>query len=673
MPSTWIELLFNEIQKWLSWQSLIHNYLISLLGPIGAALVEILVWTILGALIVFLVIAKIIEEVKKAYRIVVEPLFYSDTQKNWNHQRRIFALEIKEKIEGINKSHSWRDYQFAELEAEVEAEGKYYGRWFVPWFLPREKEGRRKEKNLSRALQTTSERLILLQGMPGSGKSVTLRKVALTLAEISIDSKSLRSVIPIYVDLKGLQRLEKQPVNSKLIEIYLETFFEDTSAAEFIKGVVNSEGENCIFLFDSFDEIPEILSARDGEKVIEEYSDAIKNFSEKVGRANRVVVAARYFHSPNLNGWIRFKILELPLNRQREFLSKAFLVDSGKKLSKEDKKFVDAILRKIYQKSSQDSEIQKQAANPMFLRLIANVMNVIGEKRDIERFPRNLHEAYEKYISSRLEIDKDRIHFRYSINDTGKFRIFAEEVAFAMSTKLSTLSPTRDKILLSLDTTIFEKSSIHNYLDALIYMQLAKGSKSSDANISANIEKLEFSFLHRRFQEYFASCVILKHPDTFSIDDLLLKSSYREAAVVILQTRSKEEISPFLKRIEDLLIMWKDNFSVQIETKKDKIKDAKQRERFRCSIEWRPEILHLLSLLQDGFSSRLSLLPTKNRQSIGALLEFPFHNGTTMDQLWALELAGTVPEPNLIDFVSKGLASNCQGSRHRRHFWVTTS
>jgi hypothetical protein len=44
------------------------------------------------------------------------------------------------------------------------------------------------------------------EGDPGSGKSVALRHLALKMAKIAAGSRSLKSVIPIFVNLKELNR-----------------------------------------------------------------------------------------------------------------------------------------------------------------------------------------------------------------------------------------------------------------------------------------------------------------------------------------------------------------------------------------------------------------------------------------------------------------------------------
>lgn len=60
---------------------------------------------------------------------------------------------------------------------------------------------------------------------------------------------------------------------------------------EFYSGLKNG---TWFFLFNYFDEIPDILGAEDADKIIREYADAIYDFLHGLN-ACRGVVASRYF------------------------------------------------------------------------------------------------------------------------------------------------------------------------------------------------------------------------------------------------------------------------------------------------------------------------------------------------------------------------------------------
>jgi transcriptional regulator of acetoin/glycerol metabolism len=100
-------------------------------------------------------------------------------------RRQRFANFLQTEIRRIDLLEEWRDYRYTELEAEVEAEGDRTISRILP-FLPTETGDIRREKSLSRALRTSRERLVVVEGDPGSGKSVALRHVAEEMAATGI-------------------------------------------------------------------------------------------------------------------------------------------------------------------------------------------------------------------------------------------------------------------------------------------------------------------------------------------------------------------------------------------------------------------------------------------------------------------------------------------------------
>jgi predicted NACHT family NTPase len=242
--------------------------------------------------------------------------------------RQMFASVVEGKIRDINSNEKWGDYRFTELEAEVEAEGERRNLSLNP-FRRRTRSGLRREKSLTRAIELSRERLIQLEGEPGSGKSVALRFVARTLAERASRSRRLRSVIPLYLNLKGLSRKPDEAVDQNLIKSFVlrtlnnandrdvERFLEE----EFSLGM--KEG-TWLFLFDSFDEIPEVLSSTEADEAIKSYAGAISDFMSGMNRC-RGVVASRHFRGPGQSRWPRFRILPLTEPRRLEPIKQALV------------------------------------------------------------------------------------------------------------------------------------------------------------------------------------------------------------------------------------------------------------------------------------------------------------------------------------------------------------
>src|ERR1700737_4265316 len=78
-----------------------------------------------------------------------------------------------------------------------------------------------------------------------------------------------------------------------------------------------------IFLFDSFDEIPEVLGATEADEIIDAYSNASSDFLVGINSC-RGVVASRRYRGPARQGWRTFRILELSVERQALLVRLAF-------------------------------------------------------------------------------------------------------------------------------------------------------------------------------------------------------------------------------------------------------------------------------------------------------------------------------------------------------------
>lgn len=141
--------------------------------PLGALILVAIVVIVIAA--IFLATAKI----KEIWREKLRPLTYSPEVRQRIRTKRLFANHVLREINARNLAENWKDEEFAELEAEVEVEGGR--RSLIPFSsLLRPAGGVRREPSLTRALERSVERLILLEGDPGSGKSVALRHVATT-------------------------------------------------------------------------------------------------------------------------------------------------------------------------------------------------------------------------------------------------------------------------------------------------------------------------------------------------------------------------------------------------------------------------------------------------------------------------------------------------------------
>lgn len=570
---------------------------------------------------------------------LAQPLLQSAEEKHRARLRRIFATYIVSEIDRLNRLESWSDYRFADLEAEVEASGHWKAGWLRS-LLTSTYHGTRREPSLSRALERSTERLILVEGDPGSGKSVALRYVAKQIAQQTTRSRNSKHVIPIYINLRNLEREVAQPIDRNLIERFIlrsltrvndrdiEAFLDQ----EFSRGLIAG---TWLFLFDSFDEIPEILSATDSEDIIGKYSEAIFDFLHGMNCC-RGIIASRHFRRPEQSDFCRFLILPLTQKRKLQLIRKASLPPQ----------IEHEIIGSL---GAARWEMQDMAKNPMFLGLLCQH---VGSGNT---FPENGYVVFESYINSRIDRDKDRLKKRFNLTPQ-ELRLTAESVAFAMSADDSIgLNPTREaltKAIIRQDLPL-----LHNFntiLDALEYTKIARTDGIEPGELSPS-----FAFAHRRFQEYFATSVVLRESSRVSERQLLLNPRWRETAVVLFQTQEISSVQTLVNEAHAILAEISRSITQKIESPIEYISDKKVANRHApIPFIWSPFLLHVLSLLQDGFSSRLNELPDSIRLEVGRLILSTFEYGILLDKKWSLEVAGTVPQPILLWLIRRALANS---------------
>src|SRR5271165_481539 len=557
------------------------------------------------------------------------PRRYKPEDKRRVKLRRLFAAHIRDLLVRLNSREDWKDFRFTELEAEIEAEGTQ--KFSLPFLhLNPGQEAFRREPSLSTAMRKSRERLILLEGEPGSGKSVALRHLALHVTESAIRSRSKHSLVPIYVNLKGLERHRMQSVDRALIEEFVLSTLRaanDRDIDEFLDAEfkIGMQEGSWLFLFDSFDELPDVLSSTEADDIIRNYADAIHDFLHGLNRC-RGVIASRLFRGPGGGlGWPRFRIQ--PLSRERRIgLVKKVNLDPDA-----ERDFLDWM-------DSAGSEFYLMLNNPMFLSLICNHV------KSKQPPPSNAHAAFETYVQTRLTRDEERLKQRYGF-DPAHLRKIAEKVAFCMAAEVRLgLTPSRRLLRDAMKRQSFGPDGrFETALDALEYMKLARSEQLEEP-----CDSPVFTFAHRRFQEYFTTCLILREPNRVSPQQLLTDARWREAAVVLFQTQPAETLTFHLTEIQRLL------------TETVTIATAVDQNSVKAGFPWPRGSLHLFGILQDGFGSHLENLPSDARAQVANILEIVFMQGQRLDRKWALEVAGAAPIDCLSALIRSGFAGASQ-------------
>jgi hypothetical protein len=623
-PSEWIKIVEYALKAIFGEH--VPPYLIASIGAL--LLLAILIAVLLAILVA-------IAKAKEIWVEKLRPLSYSPEERKRGRDSRLFANHVLREINQRNLSENWKDEEFAELEAEVEAQGQR--RYFLPFrHLFRVPTGIRREPSLTRALERSSERLILLEGDPGSGKSVARRHVAQSIASRTSRARQSSPTLPIFVNLKELTCEEDEVVDNGLVRNFIlkslnrinDRFVDEFLEAEFDRGL--HEGR-WVFLFDSFDEIPAVLSSVEADETIKRYSDAISDFLAGLNSC-RGVVASRFYRGPSQVGWQKFRILELSSDRQDDLIDKALLSPTVAKKLRGDLALAS-------------DDIQSVAKNPMLLGLLCEHMR-LGNN-----FPTLVYEVFEKYFTYRFEKDAPRVMQRFNLS----VRIIqkqAEQLAFVMaSSPLLGLSPTRKLLHNALKQMDFKwsENQLHRLLDALEYMKIGRGDRDGVSS-----EDRQFTFSHRRFQEYFATCVVVKNPGAVTPKQLLSDARWRETAVVLCQTASPQAIDPLLGVARQLVLAARD----QVHSSEQGLESEPIHA--NLGFNWPDGILHILSILQAGFGSSPLRMPDEIRQAAAEVLQSANLRGNLLDHKFSLEVAGAASERALLDLIRQTLQFDSQ-------------
>ena len=513
-------------------------------------------------------------------------------------QRRIFARYVRSQLDMANSREDWREERFADLEAEVEMQGRVRV-WKWTRFSPTRKAGARRERSLSAALERSDEEFIVLEGEPGSGKSVALRHLAYAVAARADSARP--GVIPLYVNLRGF-RPPSRPVASEHVRAYvLETLMavNDRDVAAFLdqeyqKGL--NQGR-WLLLLDSFDEIPDVLSATDSNDTVREYAAAIYSFAYAMKQC-RVVLASREFRGPNLP-IPHFKVMPLRPRQQRALVRNSGIHPRSQ----------DAVLAAVL---ADEADWSRLAANPMFLGMLCAFV------ADTGGLPDSAHAVFERYFAARLDADATRITTRFAVS-VDQVRHTGELAAYVMAaTGRLGLEPERTALIEAILTEEpGDQSLIERALDALEFTKLARVWQPDGSS------ERTFSFTHRRFQEYFATCHVLRTPDAVDPATLLFDGQWRETAVTMLQTQPANDLAMLLTEA-----------GAWLETMLEEVRDAV----LPGSFLWPAGLLHVLGILAAGIHDVPGERAEHVRTLAGQILRHAWAAGHGHDRAWAVEV-----------------------------------
>jgi energy-coupling factor transporter ATP-binding protein EcfA2 len=605
----------SDLMKWINAVESAFNK-IHAPGWISKPVIAILI-----AAFVYKIAQPLFEGITKLRREIIQPLRYTPEQRKRLQNRQLIARHIKQVIEDIAREENWSDARFTELEAEVEAEGRHT--WYLLW----QRTGRYRTKSLSNALASSQERLIHVEGEPGSGKSTALRHIAINLARKATHARSLHNTIPVYINLKGMKRDPGKLIDRTLIaEFAKSSIIAGSDIGPLLEEEMNHSlvDGTWIFLFDSFDEVPDILSSTEADDSVQFYAKAISSFLSGTNQS-RGVIASRAFRAPKQLNWPKFVIQPLSDNGRLELIEKFGL-------SEQEIKHLLAYL------SSSTIDVQRMAENPLFLSLLCD------QVKHGDTIPQDAHKVLETFLKNRFTRDESRLQM-HGIASTAEVWKSAEQIGFVMAYDQGLgLNPSVNDLAASAKLQFGnDAADMVRGLSALELLRIGRMSKDG--------EQKTFTFSHRRFQEFFATSVVVRFPSRVPFHKLLTNGNWRETVVVLLQSQDVNVVAGIIEALNDELKVAINQIEATI------TKSTGEQHRL---FPWPASALHILGVLQDGFVTRYESLSQDLRKIAGQIVASAFKYGTLLDHRWALEVAGAIPSVQLTELLTSTFAQESQ-------------
>jgi hypothetical protein len=406
-----------------------------------------------------------------------------------NFEERLKAVKgaLRDEINRVDRETNWSASYFTPLDAEVELQTKTGKKKIVA--------------DLLTALKDSDERLILVLGEPGGGKSVALRKLSLDLLGIEKD------MIPIYINLKewlpNRKWTESKPPTQDEIKGFIlrKLKSSDRITRDFFDEYFDILYENgyLFFIFDSFDELPAILGTKHDSKLIDQISFEFQKFLKGARQErSKGILASREFRKPTNSFDAKATFLIRPFSEIK-------VVETFQRLKKINEKTVKQLFKEC-------SFLEGHLRNPFTTSLLAEFVS----KQN--RLPNNIAEVYKQFILDTLNISCKEQLENYNLNSSELY-----DFMIAMGKTLFENGELEIEI-----KTLRETLKTENFEEKIQILKFARLIREGQGNKSL------LSFSHRRFCEFFAVESLLQQQnlDKKLLTDIPTDSLWRDTLVL---------------------------------------------------------------------------------------------------------------------------------------------
>ena len=567
---------------------------------------------ILMFLIIIIEISKKFIKYGKNVIKAIETRFYNRETMQFIKIRKNFVDHLVYELQRLNREADWNDFLYTELEAEVEVDRSLDldippSKNPIVWISSlcqivgnsiRISPTLKVRKNLIQAIMSSKSRSFLVIGDPGSGKTVSLRHLFLEMARKCSSSKDKAAVVPIYLNLKHLD-VEPDEVNADKVHDWIIEQLradQDRTIHEFLDKNFEQMLKNgaFFFLFDSFDEIPAVMDAQEEHMAVHRYAEALDSFIHSQHRC-RGLVSSRPYRAPKIFMGPRMTIRPLSNKRIKKALEKYM----GQEIALADRLWQQLIQNR--------DDMLYIAQNPFYLGLLARYAK---ENQDL---PDRNYDLFEHFVQTRAHTDEERLCHLGLTPDELVER--ASILAFAMTrTSHIGLEVNVDQVhevtISFNETSGWDPNMIEPLLNALAYSKLGRISQEEPGNPG------DFSFVHRRFHEYFCARYLKQNPNIVLSENLASDDRWRDVLVLLCEVLPSENLIMIFDTARSNLTQGINADSGSIEHQK---------------------AIETIRFLRDGFRSRMNDLPIDIRVMCSKFIQRQLEFGNLLDQKRAIE------------------------------------
>jgi NACHT domain len=529
----------------------------------------------------------------------INPIDKDITDRDFKSKFKGVCAFLDSKMQTLDIETNWSIENFIPLDAEVE-------------IITNNKKKRTITDLLGAIKKLKKERTFLVLGEPGSGKSVALRKLCRDLLR---EEANTVYKIPLYINLKEWALTERWTNENLPTTESLENFIlknltgrgVDTGIRRFFEIYYTRLYDlgRLYFILDSFDEIPAVLDEKENSKLIKKLSSVIYDFLKgSRDEQSQGILSSRNFRKPNSDYFQTKTTLEI-----RPFTENKVIESFAKQLNN-----ADDIVNIIFKDKRELSSIVR---NPFLASLIIEFIRNHTNKS----LPENLSEAYSSYLDKTLKDDNgieslDEYGLEYKDIIDGAI-IFSQEMFERRSLEIP-INTLRNK---------YPNLQIDSIIDILKSCRLGRGN-NRDSN--------KFSFVHRRFAEYFYVQYLIRNPDLVDIKSIPHDSQMRDALVLYC------EVGEFSKVKEIADYCW-----AEITNSKDVKKS---------------NVIHCLRFLSDAFRGRIECIQ-HFRKDLANFLNDHLHQDIDIISLKiVIESVSLLEEKELDLIISKAMTFD--------NFWI---